>query len=156
MIRSATASDVPAVLPMIRAICSLHEAWDAARYGMLDDVVARYERWLPQRARDPRSVFLVAESQDHLTGFLVGEVLDNIPIYRVREYGFIHDMWVDPAARRSGTGRALLAAAIQRFKDIGVGQIRLETALANHAARKLFESCGFRTSTIDMLLSLQE
>ncbi|MCG3123206.1 MAG: Mycothiol acetyltransferase [Phycisphaerales bacterium] len=156
MIRSATASDVPAVLPMIRAICSLHEAWDAARYGMLDDVVARYERWLPQRARDPRSVFLVAESQDHLTGFLVGEVLDNIPIYRVREYGFIHDMWVDPAARRSGTGRALLAAAIQRFKDIGVEQIRLETALANDAARKLFESCGFRTSTIDMLLSLQE
>jgi hypothetical protein len=61
-IRSATPADIPAILPMVRAICSMHERLVPARYAMLPDVVDRYARWLPERAVDPRSVFLVAES----------------------------------------------------------------------------------------------
>lgn len=154
-VRPATALDVPAVLPMVRAICDLHEAWDAERYGMLADVVERYARWLPERAVDPRSVFLVAEggSADGggLAGFLVGTCEENIPIYRVKEFGFIHDVWVDERYRRQGVAAALTEAAVERFRAIGVVQVRLETARANESARALFESCGFRIGAIDML-----
>ena len=38
--------------------------------------------------------------------------------------------------------------AIEKFRDMGVTQIRLETATANDAARGLFTSCGFRPSTV--------
>lgn len=150
---------------MVSAICALHEAWDVARYGMIEDVKERYARWLPQRATDPRSVFLVAEQQSTskdaargdagpLVGFLVGEVLTNIPIYRVKEYGFIHDMWVEPAARGKGIGRALVLRAMERFGAVGVTQVRLETARANEEARKLFATCGFTVATVDMLVEL--
>ena len=40
------------------------------------------------------------------------------------------------------------------FREMGVKQVRLETAVANEAARKMLESCGFRTSTIEMLAEL--
>lgn len=162
IVRPASAADVPAVLPMVRALCALHEAWDVERYGMLDDVVARYERWLPQRAVDARSVFLVAEGitggmpvpPGPLSGFLVGSVEASIPIYRVREFGFIHDVWVEPAARKNGVARALVEEALWRFSRMGVEQVRLETAAANDAARALFASCGFRVGTVDMLAVL--
>jgi ribosomal protein S18 acetylase RimI-like enzyme len=151
IIRPATVADVPAVLPMVRAICALHESWDASRYGMLPDVVDRYARWLPARAVDPRSVFLVAEARAALAGFLIGTVEQNIPIYRVREYGFIHDVWVEPGHRRSGVARALVDEAVRRFKAMGVIQVRLETAAANDDARRLFEQAGFRLGAMDML-----
>lgn len=168
---------------MVRAICDMHEAWDVERYGMLDDVVARYERWLPQRAVDARSVFLVAEADEsademsrplppprsprggehsspsgggslRLAGFLVASVEANIPIYRLTEFGFIHDVWVEPGARKRGVARALVMDALRRFEQMGVRQVRLETAAANDAARALFASCGFRVGTVDMLATL--
>lgn len=167
IVRPATPSDVLAVLPMVAAICELHEAWDYARYATRDDVVDMYARWLPERAADPRSVFLVAHEQvgssqsgdaadagRPLMGFLIGTVERAIPIYRVAEFGFIHDLWVEPAARGLGLGDLLARAAIARFRQIGVAQVRLETSLANDGARRLFERAGLRVATIDMLLEL--
>ncbi len=154
LLRPATPPDIPAVLPMVRAICALHESWDPSRYGMLPDVVERYARWLPARAVDPRSVFLVADADPTLAGFLIGTVEENIPIYRVSEFGFIHDLWVEPEHRRSGVARALADEAARSFRGIGVTQVRLETAAANDAARRLFEQAGFRVGSVDMLRDL--
>jgi ribosomal protein S18 acetylase RimI-like enzyme len=139
---------------MVRSICAVHEAMDPSRYAMLPDVVDRYEHWLPARARDPRSVFLVAEEGVQLAGFLVATVEVSIPIYRLSEFGFIHDLWVEPPHRCRGVGRALAYGALERFRAIGVTQVRLETAGANDAARRLFQSCGFRVATVDMLADL--
>ena len=44
--------------------------------------------------------------------------------------------------------------AIEKFREIGVKQIRLDTAAKNDAARALFASCGFRPSTTEMLLEM--
>ena len=158
-VRAATAADVPAVLPMVRAICELHAAMDPDRFGFRPDIVERYARWLPERAADPRSVFLVAETDAsaapaRIVGYLVGTVEPEIPIYWIPESGWIHDVWVDPSFRARGAARALVHAAVQRFRGIGVARLRLETARANDAARAVFASCGFRHSTTEMLLSL--
>ena len=156
-IRPATAEDVPALLPMVAAICAMHQRLDPERYPMLPDVVDRYERWLPLRAADPRSVLLVAgapDAPDTPVGFLVGTVEPNIPIYRLTEFGYIHDLWVEPPHRRAGHAGALIDAALARFRTLGVAQVRLETAAMNDAARRLFASRGFRVGTIDMLRTL--
>jgi ribosomal protein S18 acetylase RimI-like enzyme len=155
-VRAATVSDVAAILPMVDAICAMHHEMDPARYDFLPDVVQRYQRWLPERAEDPRSVLLVGEAGDsaagpkELAGFLVGTVERNIPIYRTTEFGFIHDVWVQPRARRSGLGGMLVDAAIANFATIGVKQVRLETAAANDAARALFARHGFRVAAEEM------
>jgi ribosomal protein S18 acetylase RimI-like enzyme len=148
---------------MVRAICDMHARMDPDRYGFLPDVVDRYERWLPQRAADPRSVFLVAEADPApdltdapaaIVGFLVASVEKNIPIYTLSEFGFIHDVWVDPAHRARGHASSLVDDALARFRAMGITQVRLETAAANDSARRLFASRGFRTGTIDMLRTL--
>lgn len=150
-VRPAAVSDVPGVLPMVATHLRAHEQADPDRFAFLPDVIARYERWLPQRAADPRSVFLIAESGGTLIGFLVGTREQSIPIYRVKEFGFIHDVWVEPAHRRRGVARALVEETVRRFAAFGVVQVRLETTALNETARDLFASCGFRTSTVEML-----
>lgn len=168
-IRPATPADVPAVLPMVAAICAMHQQLDPQRYDMLPDVVERYRRWLPIRAEDPRSVFLVAEapatSGNHdpvsppglnIVGFLVATIEANIPIYYRKEFGFIHDVWVEPTHRRGGHARDLVNTALERFRAAGVDQVRLETAAINDGARKLFAACGFRVGTIDLLRQLDD
>ncbi|MBL8886151.1 MAG: GNAT family N-acetyltransferase [Phycisphaerales bacterium] len=154
VVRDAAAADVPAILPMVRAICSMHEKLDPARYAMLPNVVSMYESWLPQRIVDRHSVVLVGEVDLRVVAFLVASVETSIPIYRLDRFGFIHDVWVEPEARGRGIAKAIAVRAVEKFRAMGVKQIRLETAADNPGARALFASCGFRVATLDMLLEL--
>ncbi len=178
LIRPAAAADIPAILPKVAAICALHESWDSDKYAFLPDIVERYRRWFPQRIADPNSIFLVAElpaapeipgmggvgtpavhsprkpvgtAPVSLAGYLIATIEDEIPIYRLTRFGFIHDVWVEPAHRSRGIARHLVDAAVARFAELGLAQVRLDTAAPNEAARRLFASCGFRPSTTEML-----
>ena len=153
-IRSATPADIPAVLPMVSKLAALHEAWDPQRYDYKPEPEKMYHRWLTARANDEHSVFLVADRESRIVGFLIATMVGTIPIYRLEETGYIHDLWVEPDYRNEGIARQMTMLAVERFREMGVKQIRLETATKNDAARKLFESCGFRVSSIEMLFEL--
>jgi GNAT superfamily N-acetyltransferase len=155
LIRPATPDDVPAVLPMVAKICALHETWDNAKYGFLPNPEQGYERWLKRLATQERSVFLVAEDEGRLLGFVVATVEKEIPVYRLEEYAFVHDLWVEAEYRKQGVARELVMQTVERFQNLGVKQIRLDTVAINEAARRLFASCGFRISTIEMLKELE-
>src|SRR5438094_7357686 len=113
LIRPAIAADVPQVLPMVDKLAALHEQMDPAKYPYLPNVGQMYRSWLGKRASDPRSVFLVAERERigseaaRIVGFLVGTIEREIPIYRLEEFGFIHDVWVEPDYRHEGVGRQM-------------------------------------------------
>jgi ribosomal protein S18 acetylase RimI-like enzyme len=137
---------------MVRKLCDLHRGWDPDKYDFLEGIEEMYRGWLTSRTRDPRSVFLVADREGRgPVAFLIGTVEREIPIYRLKEFGFIHDLWVEEDYRNEGLARQLVMTAVERFREIGVGQVRLDTAAANDVARKLLEGCGFRTSVIEML-----
>lgn len=157
LIRPAKQSDISVILLMVGKICALHETWDAAKYGFLPNPAQRYEGWLGKLVKSERSVFLVAEDQTNqkLAGFLVATIEREIPIYRVKEFAFIHDLWVEPEFRRSGVARQLVIQTTEQFQKMGVEQIRLDTAANNDAVRRLFSECGFRPSTVEMLIELQ-
>jgi ribosomal protein S18 acetylase RimI-like enzyme len=156
-IRPATPADVPAVLPMVRKVCAFHESLDPAKYGFRDDPGRMYDDWLVARSTDRRSVFLVADAgrgEPKLVAFLIGTVEREIPIYRLKEFGFIHDLWVEEKYRNEGIARQMVALAVERFREIGMKQVRLDTAAANEPARNLFAACGLRPSVTEMLIEL--
>ena len=155
-IRAARPEDVQFVTPMVRKLCDLHQSWDPAKYSFLEDIEGMYDSWLRAKSRDPRAVFLVADRAGRgPVGFLIGLVEPEIPIYRLSEFGFIHDLWVEPEYRNEGVARQMVMLAVEKFREMGVMQVRLDTAMPNEAARKLFESCGFRESAVEMLLQLE-
>ena len=154
-IRPATPDDVPAVLPMVAKTCAFHEKLDRAKYGFRARPERMYDRWLVARATDERSVFLVAEADPgRLAGFLVGTVEPEIPVYKLKEFGFVHDLWVEAKYRNEGTARQMVTLAVERFRDIGVKQVRLDAAYHNEPARNLFAACGFRPAIVEMLIEL--
>ena len=87
--------------------------------------------------------------------FLIGTTEREIPIYKIDRYGFIHDLWVDETYRNEGVARQMVMLAVEKYREIGVKQVRLETAGPNDAARKLFERCGFRVSAVSMLREIE-
>jgi len=89
-----------------------------------------------------------------LFAFLIATTEHEIPIYLVEQYGFIHDLWVDEAYRHEGIARQIVMLAVERFKEIGAPQVRLETAAPNDVGRSLFAACGFGRVSVSMLLEI--
>jgi len=149
-IRPAQPQDVPSVLPMVSKIAALHEQWDPAKFGYRKYPEQMYRGWLTARSTDQRGVFLVGDREGKLVAFLVATVEKEIPIYQLTEFGFIHDIWVEPDYRHEGIARQLVMLAIEKFRDMGIKQVRGGTAAANEPARNPLRSCGMRPSTTEM------
>ena len=65
-IRSATAEDLPAVLPMVAQTCAFHQRIAPAKYPFRPEPEKGYTRWLASQISQPRSVFLVADLDQRL------------------------------------------------------------------------------------------
>ncbi len=79
--------------------------------------------------------FLVAERDRRVVGYVVA--------VRAADEAEILNLCVAPAARRSGTGRALVRAILRRVAALGARAAYLEVRDSNHAARRLYEAEGF-------------
>lgn len=55
-------------------------------------------------------------------------------------YCYLEDLFVDPAARQSGAGRALIAAVREAAREAGATRLYWNTQHFNETARKLYDS----------------
>jgi ribosomal protein S18 acetylase RimI-like enzyme len=67
----------------------------------------------------------------------------HLSLYEPGPDACLEELWVRPAARGAGLGRALLDAAMERARDRGATRIELNTSTGDVAARALYESVGF-------------
>ncbi len=67
-----------------------------------------------------------------------------------RPGAWIYAIEVDAAVRGKGYGRALLAALEDRVREHGVATIGLNVFGENHVARRLYESAGYETTSLQM------
>jgi ribosomal protein S18 acetylase RimI-like enzyme len=103
----------------------------------------------------PGAGVLAARVRELLTGgetevLLAGEGPDGLALLRFRPglwsaglECYLAELYVVPALRGRGIGRALLDAAIELARERGADHIDLGTSVDDVAARALYESAGF-------------
>ena len=128
-IRPAVHSDLLALTALDEEITGL------AKRKYWKETFARYGA----RRRLPR-FFFVAEDNDRIEGFIVGEV-------RAWEFGeppcgWIFAVQVRPKARLSGVGTRLFEALCAAFRRAGVESVRTMMARDNHLVLSFFRSQG--------------
>ena len=66
-------------------------------------------------------------------------------VWKSAEDCWLEDLYVREHARRTGLGRALVEAAIERARERGCARIELDVNEDNAPALALYEACGFLT-----------
>ena len=66
-------------------------------------------------------------------------------VWKSAEDCWLEDLYVQESARRSGLGRALVEAAVERAHERGCKRIELDVNEDNAPALALYEACGFLT-----------
>ena len=94
-------------------------------------------------------VMLVAEEEGRPVGLAFG-LFDK----EREKTGHVGGMWVDPAARGAGAGRALLDAAVAWARSRGLDRLELWVTEGNAPAERLYRRAGFSdTGKRDVLAS---
>lgn len=132
IVRPATGADRPDLV-------SLFEAYRAFYQRSPDPAGA--DAFIGERLERQDSVILVAERDGRLIGFT--QLYFSFSSTRMRRTFVLNDLFVALEGRRSGAGRALLAAAEEHARSVGAFALTLSTALDNRQAQALYESAGW-------------
>ena len=156
VIRKATRADREALGRLGALLMTVHYHFDRRRFlAPGENAAAGYARFLELQIDDPDSVIFVAEIDGVVAGYCYAGI-EPLSWKELRDAaGFVHDLALDPSARRQGAGRALLAAAIDWFRGRQMLRVMLWTSTENAPAQQLFRVAGFRPTMMEMSMDLE-
>jgi ribosomal protein S18 acetylase RimI-like enzyme len=123
---------------------------DAEAVGrLLHDFNTEYDDYTPGPEAMGKRIGQLLESGD-VTVLLAGDGPDGLAVLRFRPSlwsesldCYLEELYVVPARRGEGLGRALMEAAMETARAEGAGYMDLGTAETDTAARALYEKLGF-------------
>jgi ribosomal protein S18 acetylase RimI-like enzyme len=132
-VRRASLADLDSIAPL----------FDAYRqfYGQAHDL-ALARKFLRERLEQDQSVIFLALGAD-LSPVGFTQLYPSFSSASAQRIFILNDLFVDPGARRSGAGRALLEAAADFGRSAGAVRLTLSTAHTNTPAQSLYEATGW-------------
>jgi ribosomal protein S18 acetylase RimI-like enzyme len=131
-----------ATLADLDIVAALFDAYRQFYEQPADPALARH--FIGERMRQNESVILLAVNDDD-DGAVLGfcQLYPSFCSVEARPIYCLYDLFVDPAARRSGAGSVLLVAAEHLAASKGMARLDLTTAKTNLAAQAAYESLGW-------------
>jgi ribosomal protein S18 acetylase RimI-like enzyme len=144
-IRDARPEDLPALARLGARLAREHHAMDPERFFLPEEPLEDgYAWWLGKERASRRAVVLAAARRGRVIGYAYGRIEARDWNTLRDRCGVAVDLWVEPRARRSGVGSALVEALVARLAERGAPRVVLHVAARNARAARLFRALGFR------------
>jgi ribosomal protein S18 acetylase RimI-like enzyme len=154
-IRRATRDDIPALGRLGALLVRTHHDFDAKRFMAPSPQTEKgYGSFLGSQLKGADVAVFVADDDGEVVGYAYAGIEGTDYMSLRGPAGVLHDIVVDPARRRHGVGRLLLRETLAFLRARGAPRVVLSTAAKNDAARRLFESAGFRPTMTEMTAEL--
>lgn len=150
-VRKANRGDAAKIAEFAVALFELHAAWNPRRFTQIATVDGA-TRFYGDRAEN--GSVMVAELNGDIVGFAYFEYEPTLYAELATKVAWLHDIYVDPAARGQGAGSALIAGVRDAAKELGADKILLSVAIQNAEGQRLFERNGFETTMHEMMLGI--
>jgi ribosomal protein S18 acetylase RimI-like enzyme len=128
IIRMATLSD-------LRLLAELFDGY--RQFYLQKRDIDRARDFITERLTRNDSWILVAEQHDELFGFC--QLYPSFSSTTTSRIAILNDLYVADSARKKGVGVALMRAAEDLGKNLGLTSLELATAISNTSAQALYE-----------------
>jgi ribosomal protein S18 acetylase RimI-like enzyme len=156
-VRAAVQKDLQRLSELAAELVRQHHRLDPERFMLVEPIAEGYRRFFTGELRRKGALILVAEDdqQDNqILGYAYATLEPRNWNDLLDASGKLNDLYVDPAARRRGVGRALAEAVFGELRQRGAPRLVLMTAWKNPDAHVFFESLGFRRTMLEMTREL--
>jgi ribosomal protein S18 acetylase RimI-like enzyme len=132
-VRMATDSD-------LTALSALFDGY--RRFYRQESDIERARDFISERLARHDSWLLVAQLEEQLLGFC--QLYPSFSSTHTSRIAILNDLFVAENARAKGVGRALMRAAEDLGRNLGLMGLELATAMDNTQAQGLYETLGWR------------
>lgn len=152
MIRTARSADLPLLADLGAALAAQHAEYDPSRF--IVPSAEEFRSFFSRELANPDAFLLVAESENSLVGYAFLRLEPPSLVDLADETIWLHDIYILPAARGRGAGRALIQRAFDLTRQHGGKRLLLKVSPKNTTAARSFEKAGFRTTMLEMQIDL--
>jgi GNAT superfamily N-acetyltransferase len=124
------------------------------RFAVAEDALERWRNDFPLWLNEESRRIFVAEGEG-MIGFSTAHRWWPPPIYEEAVEVYVDELYVAPAARRSGVGRRLVGAVREWAEALGADRLRLGMLAANTPAAHFWEHLGARAYSLTMTIELE-
>ena len=146
-IRPYRDADLPNLRRMVQGLQQAECALDASRARWADDGAAYTDWMLEEVAANTGAVFIAVAPDGVAIGMVAcwrAEDLTDITVTpEARVHLYVSDIFVIESCRGQNVAGALLGAAEQHGRGLGLAQMTIGLLAVNHAARRAYEKSGF-------------
>ena len=154
-VRRATREDATKIAEFSVALAEQHYFYDQVRFTRL---ITRKgaASYYGGRSEAESAAVLVAEIAGRIVGFAYMEYEPVLYAELATKVAWLHDIFVDPDARTSGAGHALLDAVAAEARRQGANKVLLSVAEKNENAQRFFEQYGYRQTMREMMFAIEK
>ena len=140
--RRATMGDLDAVVALWREMWDFNARLDPRMSASpVADSIQR--GWIGDHLESERSLVLVAQDGRDVVGYALATILENPPIVMHQFYGYVAEMAVAAARRRSGVGTLLLDGVHAWFRTKGLPYAEVTASARNQVSRGFWRKQGY-------------
>lgn len=152
-VRRATKDDAESIAEFSVLLAEQHYGYDQVRFTRLitrEGAAAYYGG----RMEAKNAAVFVAELGGRVVGFAYMEYEPVLYAELATKVAWLHDIYVEPKARKSGAGRELLDSVKDEARRLGANKILLSVGEKNENGQRFFEQYGFRQTMREMMLEV--
>lgn len=120
----------------------------------IDEVKRRYFSYLKKDLTFDNRAVIVAVENNKIIAMILGKIVDNLPIAKLKKRGYISNLYVLPGYRRRGVAQRLVTELIKWFRVNNIENLRLELYSKNKPALNIYDKLGFKEYAIKMKKSI--
>lgn len=154
-VRRARLEDARTIADYAQKLTIQHVDYDFERFVQIADLEQMTAFYGSQtQAKD--AAILIAELEGKIVGFAYIEFEAKNYAELLESAAWIHDIYIDESARGHDAGKNLIDSAKEIGREFGATKLMLSVASQNEFAKDFFEHRGFKTTMVEMMLSLTE
>lgn len=142
LIRKAKLKDVPKVTEYAIGLLKYHNDLDSY-FAPAKDFKEEYRKHIKKCVYSKNRLLLVAEEDNEIVGYAMGELGSRPPIFKIRKFGFVSDVFVYEKFRKSGIAKLFLKELFKWFKFKKLQHIELTVHAKNEIGAKAWAKHGF-------------
>ena len=147
-IRKATVKDIPSLIKLFRGIVKYHKkiyTKDDKFYNKeIKNVKQIWVKFIKKNVNNKDFLILIVYDGKKPIAYCISLIKKNIPIYKIKKYGYVSDLYVDKKYRGKGIGKKLLKKSKEFFRKNKLKFMSLEINHNNDPSIKFYEKYGFK------------
>ena len=159
IIKNAKKKDILCIVKLQKGLAKYHEKTASTKddkfyEGKNKNASLLFRKFLQEHINNKKSLVLIAHDNKKPIAYCLSFIKEDVPIFKVREYGYISDLYVEEEYRRQGLGKKFINLSKKFFKNKKIKFIQLAVRSHNQKAINLYRKAGFKDHHITMRMRI--